>query len=123
MKTLTTKILLITLLTFGAAATQQGCAKSVTVSHPGAVNAFDSNTADTIVTARGTIEAAKPIFTTPAQKAILNKVIDSFNLTEDAYKAYHSAAVVGGSPDPVALQALLRQLALDLVTIKGGPKP
>lgn len=105
-------------LTLGA------CAKTATVSHPGAVNAFDSNTYDALVTAQGAIDTARPLATTATQKAILNKVIASYQEAKAAYLVYHNAAVVGGAPDTTTLAADIVSLTAStanlVATIKGA---
>lgn len=105
---------------------ETGCAKSATTSHPGAVNAFDSNAYDALNSAQAAIEQAKTqLGSTPAAKGALNKVIASYNATMDAYVAYHKAAVAGGVPDQASLQAELTALITDVAALKtqfGGAK-
>lgn len=68
-----------------------GCGKA-TVPHPGAINAFDSNMYDTLLTAQAAIEAAKAhINDFPAMRSELNTVIAAYNTTMTAYKTYHAA--------------------------------
>lgn len=93
-----------------AVLTLSSCAKSATVSHPGAANTFDSNTYDALVTVKASIDAAKPLATTQGQKNIVNKVIASYITVEAAYETYHKAAVAGGIPDSTQLAADLAAL-------------
>jgi hypothetical protein len=102
-----------------------GCVKNATVSHPGAINAFDSNAYDSLVTAQGAIDAAKPLAVTQAQKDVINKVIAAYNAAKSAYLLYHSQVAAGGNVDTATLQAQLTALVTataNLATqIKGTP--
>jgi hypothetical protein len=104
-----------------------GCAAQnpTTVSHPGAINSFDSNAYDSLVTAQGAIDAAKPLATSAGQKAILNKVIAAYNEAKNAYLLYHSQLAAGGNVDTAALSAQLTSLVqatANLATqLKGAP--
>ena len=71
------------------------CATTAVVTHPGAVNAFDSNTYDALLTAQAAIEAAKPLATTPTLKTAVNAAMQAYDVAESAYVAYHTAAVAG----------------------------
>lgn len=88
-----------------------GCMKpgAYVIKHPGAVNQVDDQLDDAILTARGTLEAAKLQVTTyPALQAILNaKVIPPFNQLEAAYITYHNALVAGQAADATPLQTQL----------------
>lgn len=101
-----------------------GCATSA-AQHPGAINAFDSQAYDTLLTVQAGIEAAKVQFAnTPAAKEPLDKLRALYNTTMNAYKVWHSVASV----DPAAQQALANQitavktsLASLLATFGGKP--
>ena len=95
-------VLLLLLLT--------GCAMNQAVSHPGAINPFDSNTYDALVTAQGAIDAARPLAVNATQKAILNKVIASYNEAKSAYLLYHSAVASGGKVDTSTLSSQITAL-------------
>lgn len=100
---------------------ETGCAKSATVSHPGAVNQFDSSTYDSLRTAQAAIEQARTqVGTNPTLKTAVNKAIASYNAAEDAYVAYHKAAVLGAVPDTATLSQLLATLVGDIQAIKGA---
>lgn len=108
------------LLILATSVYETGCAKSATVSHPGAVNAFDSNTYDALRTAQAAIEQARTqVGTNAVLKAAVNKAIASYNAAEDAYVAYHKAAVAGTVPDTATLSQLLATLVGDVQAIKG----
>jgi len=104
-----------------------GCAAQnpATVSHPGAINAFDSNTYDALVTAQGAIDAARPFATTAGQKAVLNKVIAAYNEAKAGYLLYHSQAAGGGTVDTTSLSAQIAALVSATANlanqIKGTP--
>lgn len=72
-----------------------GCSPTATANHPGAVNAFDSQTYDVLLTAQAAIEAAKPLATTASTANALNAAIGVYNAAEAAYVAYHQAATAG----------------------------
>lgn len=86
------------------------------VQHPGAVNAFDSNAYDSLVTAQAAIEQAKTNLP-PQFKTQLNQVIAGYNTAMNAYKTYHSASVQGTAPDPAALQAQIDQLVASVAAL------
>ncbi len=100
-----------------------GCAtQNPPAIHQGAVNSFDSNTYDILISVQASIEQAKT--TAPAQyKAQVNDVIAGYNAAMSAYKIYHAAALQGTNPDPNALQAqvnvLISSVAKLLTQIKG----
>jgi len=104
-----------------------GCAAQnpATVSHPGAINAFDSNAYDILVSTQGAIDAARPLATTAGQKAILNKAIAGYNEAKNAYLLYHSQVAAGGNVDTTALSAQLTALVSSTANltsqIKGAP--
>src|SRR6185369_14413075 len=86
--------------------TLTSCA-SAPIQHPGAINAFDSNAYDALITEQAAIEQAKSnINSFPQFKTQLNNVIAQYNVTMDAYKTYHSV----GSGDTVALQNQINSL-------------
>lgn len=88
------------------------CAKP-TVIHPGAINSFDSTAYDTLITEQAAIEQAKLSITQfPAAKPTLNKVIDQYNVTYEAYKAYHAS---GG--DQATLQAQINSLVTNVASL------
>lgn len=95
------------------------CAKSVKVGHPGAVNAFDSNTYDALYTIGASIEKARELVTTkfPQFKTQFNTVNHSFTALEDSYKAYHIALTQGLSPASGDLSAQLAQVVADISSL------
>lgn len=115
------KILLLALalsLPFGLTS----CSNPATVTHPGAVNAFDSNAYDALITAQAAIEQAK-VGIAPQYKTQLNQVIAGYNAAMHAYQVYHAAAVAGSSPDPAALQAQISQLVASVAALVTQVKP
>ena len=73
----------------------QGCG-TATVQHPGAVNTFDSQAYDALLTTQAGIESAKTQFgANPAAKAPLNALIAAYDALQSTYKAYHTAASAG----------------------------
>lgn len=88
------------------------CARP-TVIHPGAINSFDSTAYDTLITEQAAIEQAKTsIAQFPAAKPTLNKVIDQYNVTYEAYKVYHAS---GG--DQTTLQAQINSLVTNVASL------
>lgn len=124
MKYLRSSILVVALAT--GMISLVGCATNAAVSTPGAVNAFDSNTYQVLVAADAAIQQAKiDIAKYPQVKPALNRLITSYNTANDAYRAYHAAAVTGAAPDTAALAALIGALSGDLAGLKsafGGAK-
>jgi len=110
-----------------------GCATAL---HPGAVNKFDSDSWDALLTAQTMLEqaSADPTITgDPASKAVLNKAIAAYDTAESAWQLWHSSAVaakaagnaaaVGDSPQ---LSAQIAELVADvgqLRTLLKGGKP
>ena len=101
-----------------------GCAKTATITHPGAGNQFDSNTYDSLVSVEGAIDAARSLAVTQPQKDILNKVIAAYQEAKAAYVLYHTTVVAGGTADTATLSAQIAALVAataGLVTqIKGA---
>jgi len=104
-----------------------GCAS--TAVHPGAVNRFDSQTYDALVSSQAAIEEARAMAPTltPDQKTLINRAVAAYNLALDAYLAYHGAAASGGVPDQTALDLQVQALIADIIQLrsafpKGGPK-
>jgi len=94
-----------------------GCAKQATV-RPGAVNTFDSQAFDSLVTAQAAIEqASKEITAFPNLKPELNHVIDGYNSAMVAYKAYHEAALAGKPTDQASLAKLIQGLTSAVASI------
>lgn len=81
--------------------------------HPGAANQFDSTAYDTIFIAHNVIESTKADLAAnkfPASIATnvvtaLNKLVTAYNLADQAYLAYHNAAL-GGTATPAQQAAL-----------------
>lgn len=98
-----------------------GCAARVT--HPGAVNQFDSNAYDVVLITHGVIEDTKtdlaanafPASIAGNVKTALNDLIKAYNVADTSYKAYHNAAVAG---NPTAAQIADVQGALQDITTK-----
>lgn len=98
-------------------------ASCMTQLHPGAANKFDSTTYDALLSAQAAITNAKVQFGADASlKPIINKAIASYNLAENAYVAYHTAAVAGQVPDAAFLTMALSQLSMDIANLKGVKK-
>ncbi len=94
-----------------------GCPKQVRAVHPNAINQFDSDAFDTLLTAQAAIEQAKieePKF--PQAKGVLNQAIFSYNTAVSAYMVYHSA----GAVNTAELQISLRNLAAALVQMQSA---
>jgi len=91
-----------------------GCAHNPPVLRPGAFNAFDQNTHDTLRTAQATLEAAaKDVAPLPVNhpvKIAYNAAIDAYNAAEAGYQAYHAALVNGQPADQAAVAAALQAL-------------
>ena len=101
-----------------------GCAKTVPL-HPGAVNAFDSQAYDVLVTAQASLTQARASVAQsfPQYRAQLNTVIAAYNTVQAAYKLYHTSTA--GAPSQATLQVsmdgLVKQLAALLENL--GVKP
>jgi len=94
------------------------CAKQVATPHPGAINAFDSNAYDILITEQASIEQAKvDIGKFPNLKASLNAVIVQYDTTMATYKLYHNAAAAGSAPDPANLQAQIQSLVTNVTNL------
>ncbi len=102
-----------------------GCAaKQPATLRPGALNAFDSATFDTLVTAQAALEtASKEVTAFPAVKPELNKAIDLFNAAEISYKAYHEALAAGKPTDQASLDKLVRNLAASVAAVIDKIRP
>lgn len=76
-----------------------GCIKQGSPAlHPGAANAFDSQSYDTIITLRAAVQQASMEVTQfPQYKEQVNQAVTAFNTLQDAYKTYHTAALAGNS--------------------------
>lgn len=110
-----------TLIVVGVALVLLACAaqKPGTVSHPGAINQFDSQAYDSLVTAQGAIDAARPLAVSSAQKAIFNKVAASYNEAKNAYLLYHTQLASGGQVDTTALSNQLTALVQSTAVLAG----
>ncbi len=95
------------------------------VIHPGALNQFDSNAYDTLLTAQAAIEQASKevVANYPALKDEMNKVRAGYTAAQASYKSYHEAAAAGKPTTPDALDALLKKLTTDLAAILAKLKP
>lgn len=105
------------------------CSKNVVASTPGAVNTFDANAYNALVSARAAISQAETQYLagTPnaTLKNIINTAVASYNAVAPAYILYHQALVAGGAPDPTTLQTQVTQLVANvaaLITQIGGTK-
>lgn len=94
-----------------------------TAQHPGAINAFDSQAFDTLLTIQAGIEEAKvQLANTPAAQPALTKLRAGYNTTMAAYKVWHAAA----STDPAKQADLQKQIdavkagLADLIKTFGG---
>ncbi len=87
-----------------------GCGTSApaTISHPGAINAFDSNVFDALVTIQAGLDEARAQapMASPAFRTLLNQAIAAYNTAMNSYKVYHTTA----SADPAAQAALQMQI-------------
>ena len=89
-----------------------GCGRQAHAVHPGAINAFDSYSYDTLLVAQAAIEQAKTEVAKHLNaKRPLNQAIASFNIAEASYVAYHASA---GTLDTADLQKALRELTVAL---------
>jgi hypothetical protein len=88
-----------------------GCAAhTVKAPVPGALNSFDADSYQTLMTAQATLNSLKSTAaTTPSLKPILNQAISSYDVAETAWQAYHAAA-------STATQAALTTSLSDLNT-------
>lgn len=102
-----------------------GCSATAIANHPGAVNAFDSQTYDVLLTAQAAIEAAKPLGTTQPIKDAINKAIAAYNVAEAAYTAYHQAATAGTATasQQTALQSNVASLKTATAALPVAVKP
>lgn len=71
-----------------------GCAAhTVKAPIPGALNTFDSDSYQTLMTAQATLNSLKStVATTPSLKPVLNEAISAYDIAETAWQAYHAAA-------------------------------
>ncbi len=105
-----------------------GCKTGAYTIHHGAANAFDSQAYDSLYTTDHLIQGTKAALiagTLPASaKPILNKVIQSYNTADAAYRAYHDIATAGGDTSALSatLGADLSQLAIDIASLSGVKK-
>jgi hypothetical protein len=81
-----------------------GCAnRAATAPIPGAANQFDSNTYLALATAKGGIDQAKVELAngafsatiSPKVKEAINYAVQSYNIADVTYQAYHTAALSG----------------------------
>lgn len=87
--------------------------------HPGAANSFDSGAYDSLLVAHSIIESTKQQLSTsdgfpsniaPGVRLTLEYLIDSYNVAQKAYMAYHMAAM-NGQATPAQSDALSASLA------------
>lgn len=95
-----------------------GCGHAPII-HPGAVNSFDSNTYDALITVGAGILQAKSLVAEqfPQFKGEFNKVNQSYRALEDSYKVYHIALTQGLIPNPATLAEQLNKVTTDLTTL------
>lgn len=92
---------MVGMLAIGGVTVIGGCAKTVTVPIPGSANTFDSSSYLTLVTTDNVIQTAKadlaagkfPASISGNVKTALNDLIQSYNVANIAYQAYHTAAM------------------------------
>lgn len=90
----------------------------------GAVNAFDSNAYDTLITTQAALEEAKTnIAAQPAFKDSLNQAIVSYNAAMDLYVVYHKAAAAGSAPDSAELSAAIAKAVSQVAELVRKVKP
>lgn len=100
-----------------------GCSKTVTL-HPGAVNVFDSNAYDTLLTVQAALEtASKEVVNYPNLKPELNHAIDAYNVAMIAYKGYHEAALAGKPTDQASLAAMIKSLSTTVAAVIAKLRP
>jgi hypothetical protein len=81
------------------------CAAQTYTVHPGAVNAFDSQSFDSLLVAHSVIESTKadlaankfPAAISGNVKTALNGLITAYDASDTAYLAFHAAAASGGA--------------------------
>jgi hypothetical protein len=110
-----------------------GCVKSTSTPIPGAGNKFDSDSYLSLVTADSVIQSTKddlannkfPANIAPAVKTAVNALIQSYDVANPIYLAYHSAALGGNAT--AAQQAAVTSAVNDvnsktsaLTSAKGG---
>lgn len=120
MKQVITKVLanaaLATAMTWALAGCQYG-GKPQTLP-PGAINTFDSDAYNTLVTAQGALSQAKKDFgSDPAAKTPLNTAIDAYNIAEHTWKTYHAAGG-GDTADSQILQQELSALVAAIASLE-----
>jgi type IV pilus biogenesis protein CpaD/CtpE len=107
-----------------------GCAARI---HPGAANSFDSTTYDTLIVTHNVIESTKADLaagkftgTLAANvKTALNALIEAYDVADQAYLTYHSAAAAGNATptDQATLQVKINTMTnatTTLTSAKGG---
>lgn len=115
MKRLLVGLLLILGLAFSVSTI--GCTKATTATIPGAVNNVDAQIYQDMHTAQAAIEQAKAsIAQFPQFKAVLNKIIASYNTAETAYQAFHATK----TGDLSMLQAQVAVLMTDIAGLQIG---
>lgn len=85
---------------------------------PGAINTFDADAYNTLVTSQAALKQAKSEFGgLPAAKGPLNAAIDGYNAAEAAWQTYHA---VGGGTDVQAqvLKANLSALVAAIASLE-----
>ena len=82
---------------------------------PGALNQFDATSYESLMGAQAVLTSVKADIgkLPPEAKPALNKAIASYNIAENAWKAYHS----GANGDTAALNAALTQATEDVATL------
>jgi hypothetical protein len=101
--------------------------------HPGAINAFDSASFDSLTVVKGVIDSTRtdlannafPSSIAGSVKTALNALIQSYNIADVAYQAYHTAAIAGtATPEQQAdVQTKLNTMnngVTALTAVKGG---
>lgn len=92
-----------------------GCNKAAL--HPGAIDSFDSSTYDALIVAQATIEPLRADFEdgaiAPSTKPNLNAAIESYNVAEVAWQAYHA-----GGANQAALQTALDELVAVIANLR-----
>ena len=102
------------------------CAKNAVANTPGAINTFDANAYNTLISVQASLTQAKTLITPttpPAVRTALNAAGAAYNVAMDAYKTYHAALVAGGTPDSTTLSAQISKLVTDIAAIVAGLKP
>lgn len=124
MKRIATLVLAVSLLG------SSGCKSQAYVQHPGAINTFDSQTYDILISTKAVIDQTKTDLANGAWSAtvaskvrtVLNTgLVPAYNALDVAYQAYHTAANPSGSTASVqAAISNVQTATASLTSAKAG---